>query len=128
MILNDLKENKIMINFNQDIINSIISLREDNKSKDEISSYLFNILEIESNHNFSLIQSYLSKSKISFKRKSSNWDSCIEFFKSDIKKSRDNLVFHLLNDENINLDEKGSEKYGSSYFMVLNEIYKINNS
>ena len=82
------------------------------------------------NGDFNSVQKYLNELNkrfdYSFKRKSNNWDCIIDFFKSDIDKSKDELSKYMI--ENLDMNEVQVKKYISSYFYIISEIYKINNS
>ena len=104
------------------VVTLIKSLHSEGYDRNYISGQIF--LEIQ---DFNKTNNLINKSKVSFKRKSGNWDCVIEFFKSDEEKSKDNLKDYMLNNLE-DMNEEKVKKYISSYYYVMNEIYLINNS
>lgn len=119
---------KSNVKFDSKVISQIIEMVENGKTKLEVQTELVTILKVhEDPSRIHLIDKYIKHSDVKFKKSGGNWDTILDYFKecreSDSEPSKDEMEEKLRSDQG--MTETQSKKYGSSYWYIVSEMYKI---
>lgn len=101
-----------------ELVAEVQSMHADARTKNEVANYIISVT-----NDFSSVDKTIRQAGISFKRVANNWDACVAYFDETDEPEKDGLTEYL--QENTDMDEVKAKKYTSSYFYVLNEVYKL---
>lgn len=112
--------------FDKKVLSEIVEKGENGISRNDISGWLIEKLDVLSDPSkFNQIEKYIRKSGFKFKKVAGNWDHIIEYFDINSEPSKEGLTESL---KEFGMTEVQSKKYVSSYWYVLNEIYKLDSN